>query len=83
MFTFALTIHLANNELISLQQLLLKTNLVLCMMVGLFVCQLSSTKDMIPDRGFKAELLFPATLQGVADFSMNGWQLETSAAYMK
>lgn len=53
------------------------------MKVGLFVCQLSSTKDMIPDRGFKAELLFPATLQGVVDFSMNGWQLETAAAYMK
>ena len=39
-------------------------------MVGLSVCQLSSTKDMIPDRGFKAEPLYPATLQGIADFSI-------------
>ena len=25
---------------------------------------------MIPDRGFKAEPLYPATLQGIADFSI-------------
>ena len=46
LFTFAFTIHLANNEPDIAEAIVVETNLVLSLMVGLVICQFSSPTDM-------------------------------------
>ena len=46
MFTFAFTIHLANNEPDIAEAIVVEKNLVLSLMVGLVICQFSSPTDM-------------------------------------